>query len=200
MNGSRFSFSGAFSPSGVKNNTSARPELIALSSKDKFNLNGKAMGNIAVVPGDKIAIFDMRRKNKVDIQERFFITKGFTVEGEELKGLVTIGKGGNFSHSGIYGAIMSMDSDVVACSVQDLVRWDRGFINDKGRFVANQKIHMEVKSIGDHEVAPGIVQEVFALTNFEVIPFTPNNSSDEDVSDVDYEDEEDDTDDLEIEL
>lgn len=200
-NVSKSMFSGAFSlagkvaKTGKKVSESLRPELVALSTMNKFALNGKARKlmdiQAALDSGQdvRVVILDAVGQEGVDtVEERFFLGVGYTKNSQAVG--AKLNKAGEFSYSGIYGTIMAEDVDIEDIPMEDLVR--KGVVvktvteGGKNSYISTKKIHMEVAELIDEnddvidevpvdEDKDGdpISTKVYALKNFEVIAHNP---------------------------
>ena len=198
---SRFSgFASKVVPSGSKVQGSAFPTLTATSTKDKFNLNQKALALMGLTEGDNIAMLDVNRGEVTteDSNSRWYITAGWDKGKGQMEG-AKIGKGGSFSYSGIYSAIQMNKPDIAEATVRDLVGAGKGIIRQTesgaDSFIATQKVQFKVEKLAeedadgnlvtDFEVAKGVFQKVYALTEMEVIPHTPKEVGEGDDEDTD---------------
>ena len=196
---SRFSssFIGKTVASGSKVQGSAFPTLTAVSTKDKFVLNSKALALMGLAEGSNVVMIDLNRGEVVteNPNERWYLTAGWDKGKGQTEG-AKLGKGGAFSYSGIYSAIHMNQPDISEATVKDLVAAGKGILrttaSDKEAFIATQKISFKVEKLvqkgeGDvdvqeFEVAPGIYQKVYALTEYEVTAHDPRNPSEDDES------------------
>lgn len=194
---SRFSssFIGKTVASGSKVQGSAFPTLTATSTKDKFVLNNKALALMGLAEGNNVVMIDLNRGEVVtdNPNERWYITAGWDKGKGQTEG-AKLGRGGAFSYSGIYSAIQMNQPDISEASVKDMVAAGKGITRtsadgEKESFIATQKVSFKVEKLvqkgeGDEdiqefEVAPGIYQKVYALTEYEVIPHDPRSLSDD---------------------
>jgi len=210
METSRFSqgFAGAIVAPGTKVLASSRPECIAVSTKDKFVLNPSAMAVLGVTIGDRVAIIDMLKTGiEVTMNERFFLVPNYTNNTGAVIG-AKIGKGNAFSYSGVWSAIISGDSTILAAKPEDLVRMERAVITERNltdkdgnelldkegkplkgsTAVALFKAHFEVSPVLNAEGAnlhvvdkEGTMAPVFALTNVEYVDHEPRAVDEDDV-------------------
>ena len=194
---SRFSssFIGKTVASGSKVQGSAFPTLTATSTKDKFVLNTKALALMGLAEGNNVVMIDLNRGEVVteNSNERWYITAGWDKGKGQTEG-AKLGRGGSFSYSGIYSAIQMNQPDISEASVKDMVAAGKGITRatDGGKeaFIATQKVTFKVEKLvqkgeGDEdiqefEVAPGIYQKVYALTEYETTAHDPRNQSEDD--------------------
>ena len=186
-----FSLSGKVAQTGKKVSESLRPELVALSTMNKFALNGKArklMDIQADLDSDqkfRVVIVDAIGEDGVtDNDNRFFLGLGYTKNSQEVGALLN--KAGEFSYSGIYGTIIADDIDTEEIPMEDLVR--QGIVvkttTDGGKtsYISTKKVHMElVEIVGEDDKlidevpidqdkdGEPIFTKVWALKNFEII-------------------------------
>lgn len=193
---SRFSssFIGKTVASGSKVQGNAFPTLTATSTKDKFVLNTKALALMGLAEGNNVVMIDLNRGEVVteNSNERWYITAGWDKGKGQTEG-AKLGRGGAFSYSSIYSAIQMNKPDISEASVKDMVAAGKGItrVNKEGKeaFIATQKVTFKVEKLvqkgeGDEdiqefEVAPGIYQKVYALTEYEVTEHDPRSISDE---------------------
>lgn len=179
---SRFqSFVGKSVKSGAKSTGSMYPTLTATSTKDKFQLDRKAMALIGVDVESYVSLIDVNIGEVVteNCNERWFITKGWKGQDGQFKG-AKIGKGGNFSYAGVYAAVQINDPSVTEATDRDLVELGKGRIyetaGEKQAFVATNKVTFKVERLvikdeegnitqDEFEVATGVIQPVYALVS-----------------------------------
>jgi hypothetical protein len=195
-NVSRFSnsFKGKLVVSGSKMSGSAFPTLTATSTKDKFNLNQKALALMGLAPGSNVVMIDMNKGEVVetDCNKRWYLTAGYD-NGRGDKTGAKISNTGGFSYAGIYGAMVLNQPDISEASVKDLVDAGKGIFREtpkeKQAFIGLQKVNFKVEKLVDEagndifEVAEGVYQKVFALTERteeEHDPKAPAGADDED--------------------
>lgn len=205
-NVSRFSssiFLGKTVASGSKIQGSAFPTLIITSTKDKFVLNTKAQALLGVGEGDYVVLIDVNRGEVTteDPNARWYITKGWDKGKGQMEG-AKLGKGGGFSYSGVYSAIQMNEPNISEATVKDMCDAGKGITREtnsgKEAFIATQKVSFKVErlvvagenegdaEISEFEVATGVTQKVYALTEMDVTdhdPRTFSNDDDEDNND-----------------
>jgi hypothetical protein len=174
------------------------------STKDKFVLNGKGQALLGLSEGGYIVMLDYNKGGVLtdNHNERFYLTKGWDKGKGNFEG-AKLGKGGSFSYSGVYSAIQMDKPDITEASIRNMVEAGKGIIRksnegtpeEKEAFIATQKVSFKVEKLvqpgaqeGDadqteFEVATGIWQEVFALTEYEVIAHTPRTDGKNDDDD-----------------
>ena len=186
-------FVGKVVRSGSKVNGSSRPEVVLVSTFNKFTLNSAGMRTMGLVKGQKIVVLDITEE-ATDIQNRFFVTPGYdTGEVDDDNKAVfegaTLSPQGGFNYSVVWGNILSGDHESVQQSESDLVR--KGLVEKKegAKPVALKKIHMKLEVVADGEVLPigedaegnKIEQKVWMLTDFEEKDHTPRNGDEDDI-------------------
>lgn len=198
MQTSRFSsFVGKNVISGMKSSSSS-PIITASSTKDKFVLNPKAMAFMGVSPESYVVMID-RNKGEVVTQDsnaRWLITPGWERNKGYYEG-AKIGKGGTFSYAGIYSAIQLNDPAITEGSAKDLVEADKAIFRETGKgnqaCIAKQKVAFKLERLAEKdeesgevqetfEVAPGIFQAVYCMTDLEVIPHDPREADEDDAA------------------
>ncbi|MCK9429968.1 MAG: hypothetical protein M0R17_08180 [Candidatus Omnitrophica bacterium] len=202
MNLSRFSnsFVGKTVASGSKVQGSAYPTLTATSTKDKFVLNGKALALMGLSEGSNVVMIDMNRGEQVvdDSNARWYLTQGWDKGKGQTEG-AKIGRNGSFSYAGIYSAIMMNNPAISEASIKDMVAAGKGITRQTGTadapkeaFIATQKVTFKVErliqpnevegepDLTEFEVAKGIFQPVFALTEMDIVAHTPRAEGEED--------------------
>lgn len=190
---SRFStsFVGKTVQSGSKVSGSIHPTLVVTSTKDKFNLNQKGLAYLGATEGSYVVLIDVN-KGEVTTEEsndRFFITLGWKkaagIEGAK------IGKGGTFSYAGVYSAMQLNKPDISEATVKDMVAAGVGITRETpggaDAFIATQKVTFKIERlvvegedgelIKEFEVAPGVIQPVFCLTERSVDAHDPKEPS-----------------------
>lgn len=195
-NTSRFSsFVGKAVKSGTKVSGSTNPQLILQSTKDKFKLNEKAAALMGIDAGSYVVLLDVNR-GAVETEknsDRYFITKGYTSSTGGQAG-AKIGKKLDFSYSGIWAAILMNKPEVTECKTDDLLALGLGTISDKSEnFISNKKVIMDVRPfevegedgiVTEFEVAPGVTQKIYILTNLNFVDHDIKvNDEDDDSSD-----------------
>lgn len=199
-------FIGAAVKPGMKVFNSSRPELIAASTKDKFNLNDKASELLGVKPGDSLFFIDLATLNasrlpeeKVPFtrDERFFIAVNYIPVGESTVTGGQIGKNGVLSYSRVWSAMMIGDPEITSARPEDLIAMGLavGRGTKKG-CIATQKISFEVSQLIDEDGnAFHIIEEggdavkLYSLTNSRVMEHTPGGASDENEADDQMEEQ-----------
>lgn len=195
---SAFSFAKNVVIPGSKVSGFAVPTFSVDTTKDKFTLDSKAMSLLTLVEGSKVVIIDM---NKEDIDNRFYLTAGYNV-GDEVIG-AKVGANNSFSYSKVWSAMLVGKKDVTECKPIELVKMGLAELrqgekdekdadgNPTGRklpttaYIATKKMYFEVKQlIGENgetefEVADGVSQPVYQLTNMIDKSHTPKEVSDE---------------------
>lgn len=187
---SRFSgsFVGKTVASGSKVQGSAYPTLVVTSTKDKFVLNGKALALMQLAEGMNVVMIDVNRGEVTteDSNQRWYLTAGWDKGKGQIEG-AKIGKGGGFSYSGIYSAIQMNQPDISEASVKDMVSAGKGITREtesgKEAFIATQKVEFKVEKLvqkgpndedlTEFEVAPGVFQKVYALTEMAIVDHNP---------------------------
>ena len=192
---SRFSsnFVGKTVASGSKVGGSAYPQLIVTSTKDKFVLNGKALSLMKLAEGLNVVMIDVNRGEVTtqDSNARWFLTAGWDKGKGNFEG-AKIGKNGSFSYAGIYSAMQMNKPDIAEAKPTDMVAAGLGIFRDEAKkegFIATQKVNFKVERLAeedadgnlitDFEVAPGIKQPVYCLTELEVVAHTPRSAEEE---------------------
>ena len=199
---SRFSnsFVGKTVASGSKVQGSMFPTLTATSTKDKFVLNGKALGLMGLSDGSYVVMIDLNRGNVVteDSNARWYITKGWDKGKGVIEG-AKIGKNGSFSYAGIFSAIQMNKPEISEASVKDMVEAGKGITRATGTvddpkeaFIALNKVSFKVgrlvtpadvegePDLDQFEVSAGVFQPVYALTDMDVTAHTPRTDGKED--------------------
>lgn len=203
---SRFSssFIGKTVQSGSKVQGSAFPTLTATSTKDKFVLNTKALALMGLSEGSYVVLIDTNRGEVTteDSNARWYITAGWDKGKGQTEG-AKLGKGGGFSYSGVYSAIQMNVPDISEASVKDMVAAGKGIVRDtnsgKEAFIALQKVTFNVAKlvekaategeadVTEFEVAKGIFQKVYCLTDMDVTAHDPRSAEGEDDETADAE-------------
>lgn len=179
---SRFSsFVGKAVKSGTKVSGSTVPQLILQSTKDKFKINEKAAALMGVDAGSYLVLLDVNRGSvdTTDHNQRYFVTKGYKTSTGDQAG-AKLGKKLDFSYSGIWAAILIDEPETTEAKADDLKALGKGDFSEKSQnFISNKKVIMSVKPfevedadgnvITEHEIAPGIVQKVYVLTDLEFV-------------------------------
>jgi hypothetical protein len=208
-NVSRFtSFTGKTVASGSKVSGSAFPTLMITSTKDKFVLNNKALALMAIATGSYVVLIDMNRGEvtTTDPNARFFITKGWEKPNGAFEG-AKIGAGGSFSYAGVYSAMQMNKPDITEATIKDMVDADLGITREgkdsgKENFIATQKVSYKVErvtnvikdeegnevTVSEFEVAPGVVQQVYALVERTEIEHNPSEIDDDASADATTQD------------
>lgn len=198
---SRFSnsFIGKVVASGSKVQGSAYPTLTVASTKDKFVLNQKALALMGLDEGAYVVMIDSNRGSVTtgDPNARWYLTAGWDKGKGNFEG-AKIGKGGSFSYSGVYSAIQMNDPNIAEASIKDMAAAGKGILREaeadedgkkKLTFIATQKVTFNVKrlvegeegeEITEFDVATGIKQAVYCLTEMEVVAHTPRTEGDDD--------------------
>lgn len=193
-NTSRFSsFVGKAVKSGTKVSGSTNPQLILQSTKDKFKLNEKAAALMGIDAGSYVVLLDVNRGavETTSNADRYFITKGYTSSNAQAG--AKIGKKLDFSYSGIWAAMLMNKPEVTECKTDDLLALGLGTISDKSEnFISNKKVVMDVRPfevegedgvVNEFEVAPGVTQKIYILTNLNFVDHDIKvNDEDEDTS------------------
>lgn len=194
-----FSLAGKVSTPGKKVSESARPELVALSTKDKFTLNSKArklMGiDAALDSGQDVRVGIVDAYGQVTNQEdRYYLVLGYTKNNQEIG--AKLNKGGEFSYSGMWGNMLMNDIDIDEVSIRDLVKEGIVVENEtpsgKTSYISTKKLYMEVVPMSDEDGKPieemavdfdkdgnEIVTKIWALKDFEFVDHSPQ-TGDED--------------------
>lgn len=160
---------------------SSDPQLVLSPTKDKFNLNQKAMEFLSVAVEDKVIFMD-RNKGVTDPtqlvadNERFFIAKNIYNQ-DDKKG--KIGKTAGFSYVGIYSAILAGEPDKTTLTSTELI--GRGLMvshkTESGTsYIATKKVTMDLVPIGNlliSKAEDANPQPVFLLTNLVRTDYTP---------------------------
>lgn len=188
------SFIGKVVASGTKTSGSVNPTLTLASTKDKFVLNKKAMGILGVQEGDSVVLIDMNANEVVeqDCNQRWFIAKGWDKGNGNTEG-AKIGKGGSFSYSTTYSAMVINQPDVPGATVADMVAAGKGITREsekteKSSFIGLQKVQFNLQRLVDEsgadkfELAKDVFQEVFVLTNRTEIAHDPKRIDSDDDS------------------
>lgn len=179
-------FVGKTFASGSKPSTSMFPTLKLTATKDKFQLDKKAQALIGVAEGDYVAFLDINLGEvaTTELNNRWFITKGYKKSEDAPMQGAKIGKNGIFSYAGIYGAIQLGLPEVTEASAKDLVAQKKGEFyetpGEKEAFIAYNKIQYRLERLIEtdgegnvtdvFEVATGVKQPVYALVAREEIP------------------------------
>lgn len=189
-------FIGAAVKPGQKVFNSSRPELIAASTKDKFNVNDKAAELMGVKTNDSLYFIDLATLNANRLpdekiaytrDDRFFVAVNYIPVGETEVAGGSIGKNGVLSYSRVWSAMMIGDSAITSARPEDLIAMGlavpRG--GTKKGCIATQKIAFEVTPLIDEDGnAFHIIEEggeptkLYALTNSRVMAHTPGVDDD----------------------
>jgi hypothetical protein len=121
--------------------------------------------------------------------QRYFITKGYKTATSQQG--AKIGKKLDFSYSGIWSAILMNNPEVTEAKMDDLIAAGKGIISDKSQnFISNKKVNMDVKPFEvededgnvttEFEVASGVFQKIFVLTNLNFIDHDINVDEEQD--------------------
>lgn len=186
------SFLGKVVASGSKVSGSAFPTLTVTSTKDKFVLNSKALALMGLTEGSYVVMIDLNRGEAVenDHNKRYFLTQGWDKGKGQFEG-AKIGKGGGYSYAGIYSAILMDKPEISEATVKDLVDAGKGILRPsptdekKEAFIGLQKVLFKVERLSDDDgntdfqVAEGIYQKVYALTEMSVVAHDPKSLPDE---------------------
>lgn len=185
---SRFStsFVGKTVQSGSKVSGSIHPTLVVTSTKDKFNLNQKGLAYLGASEGSYVVLIDVNKGEVTTEQpnDRFFITLGWKkpagMEGAK------IGKGGTFSYAGVYSAMQLNRPEISEATVKDMVEAGIGITREtpsgNEAFIATQKVTFKIERlvveedgdvVNEFEVAPGVIQPVYCLTERSVEAHDP---------------------------
>jgi hypothetical protein len=164
-----FNFKNAVVKSGSKLVDESKAILSLASTYNSFGLNKKAMALLGVGVGEKVVLFDVKDE-ATDQNSRFFICKGFEVNGKEMGATIT--KGQSFSYSIVYGAMLAQDANEIALTPQQLI--DRGLLYEKdsastSQYVSTKTAECELVAVNDGqpvEVADGVEEVVYMITNF----------------------------------
>jgi len=215
---SRFgaSFVGALVKPGTKVQESLRPEIMAVSTKDKFVVNAKARQMLNLADDGRIAMLDAAQNNgqATNMNDRFYVIPNYVTKSGSVIG-AKLGKGASYSYAGIWSAIMVAKMDVFSAQPEDLVREGKAIIREKeaiakdgtvildklgkpvivSNCIATQKVHFEVVPVLNEEGVnlhvvdtEGTEAPVFALTNMEVYAHEPReNGSDDDETEAEAE-------------
>lgn len=187
----RFSstFLGQIAPAGRKVLGSARPELIATSTKDKFTFNEKGARLLSIVPGSKVVMIDRNlfiedAADKLPQNERFFVAK--VDDSFEAAGVptATVGETKSFSYSGIWSAILMNDPMTTEATVGDLVRIGMGILRGKAgkNFVGTKKAAMGLVRLMDGDNDMFVLQEgtnpvpVYRLVDLDIRKHEPKSA------------------------
>lgn len=207
-------FSKSIVRSGSKTTGSARPELSLDSTFNKFTVNSRARKLLNVVPGDYLLFIDIGSNASV-AGERYYVTAGFLNKKGEWEG-AKIGANSSFNYSVVYSTMLNHALDLNATDVSEIKPrelMDKGLMEERKHkngksFIATKKIFMEVMPYNDGEAITineelGIVQPIFALTNWIFEEHDPKSAKlndageevEEEVEEVEEEVEEEVTDD-----
>jgi len=180
-------FVGKVVPSGSKVSGSNRPEIVLVSTYNKFVINAAGKQIMGLSDGDHIALIDMTQE-ATSMEDRFFVTKGYDTGRIDEAGNAVIEGGkvssnGGFNYSKSWGVILSGDHTALQLSEADLVREQLVSKVGDEKPVALKKIHMKLEPVADGEAVPVaqdkdgeyIVQKVWQLTEFEEVAHTPRN-------------------------
>jgi len=183
--------------SGKKATLTSRAELSTAPTKDSFALNGNASDLLGVKAGDRVVLFDRGARNIVDgvdmgandINNRYFIAKGYTQDGVEkgaklatVSKVVGLGQKNSFSFSAIWPSVLhtAVCADDVKKEVSMEELLEAGIIRPttvgkggKQYFTANTRVRLELVELGESDVAADLKGNVisvklFALTNAKV--------------------------------
>jgi hypothetical protein len=193
---SRFSssFVGKAVTSGSKVQGRTFPALTVASTKDKFVLNSKALALMGLSEGSYVVMIDMNKGNVVteNPNERFYLTAGWDKGKGNFEG-AKIGKGGSFSYSGVYSAIIMGKPEISEANIKDMAAAGKGILrvsnagtpDEKETFIGTQKVEFKVEKLvqpnptagepdlTEFEVSSGVFQTVYALTEQEITAHTP---------------------------
>ena len=188
-------FSEGIVKSGAKVTSSSRPEIVLSSTYNKFIINDRARRILNVDLGDKLVFIDLM-DGAADMEDRFYITVGFSIGDEEFGAKIANGYG--FNYSKVYGAILNGELDVAELSKDDLIR--KGLLREmeSGNIVATKKIAMELVpymegkevTVAKDEDGNDIMQAVYALKSFSVKVHKPKGIGKEkdEIEEVPFED------------
>lgn len=194
-----FSFKTSVVKAGSKVSGFATPTFSVDTTKDKFTLDSKAMSLMGVIQGSKVVLMDT---NTADVNNRFYITTGFAV-GNEICG-AKIGTNNSFSYSKIWSAMLIGEQGITEAKPIDLVK--KGLVElregtkevevkdadgnvtgtktvNTAAYIALKKMYFEVEQVigengeTDFEVADGVFQPVFKLTNVTEKAHNPKESA-----------------------
>ena len=179
-----FDFSNGIVKSGSKVSGYANPTLVISPTKDQFTLDSKACSLIGVGVGDKVLLADMCFVNgevNTDLANRFFITKGYKVDGVEQGAI--LGKTRSFSYGKVWGAMLNHEAGVNEIRSTELVK--AGILIQQGKaYISLKKGTAEVVPCVDEDGAPvmyefveGQPQPMFSLTNFGFSAHDPKTQS-----------------------
>lgn len=198
-NATRFApmFIGAVVTPGQKVFASSRPELIANSTKDKFNINPKAAEMFGIKQGDTITFIDMAKianaqNATIGENERFYMAvNAKDAKTGELTG-ATIGKNKVFSYSGVWSAMHINKQDTLSARPEDMIRMELAISRgeDKAGCIATQKVAYEiVPHLNEDGENKHVIEEdgeevaLYLLTNRTVTAHDPKIAEEEDLKD-----------------
>lgn len=179
-----FNFEKAFVRPGTKVSDESRPTLSLTPTFNTFRLN--KLGRATVMTGSnggngRVILFDMAAQYP-DIAEdqRFYICEGYTNDKGEEVGAKVAEDTGNFSYSGVYGAILANKNNIINITPNALVDMDLVYPKDlesetSGQHTSKYAVSTVLVPYANGEVQEifsGVFRQMFVLTNAERTPHT----------------------------
>lgn len=174
--------------SGAKISGGADPIIKINSTYNSFTLSPKAMALLGVNEGEYVQLYDMAGLGATNINDRFYISKGF-MTGKTQQG-AKLGKNGGFTFNVAWGAAIVNDMEIKEITGDQLVARDLAILREielknggtqKG-YIALKKGTGTLVPYGDGElveVADGVEVQLFAITNIEFVDHTPKIGEEE---------------------
>lgn len=179
---------------GTKVSNEANPQITVLSTYNNFKLNKKARALLDVGEGERVLMLDMMGNGAQAQDERFYLCKAdFDVAGVAQG--AKLGKGGTYSYSVIYGAIMADDVEITEITPAGLIERELLVETPKGgSYISNQIGVADIERVGDEdekvEVFEGIEVELFSIGEVKFHDHTPSFRDDGDAEEeVEVDDE-----------
>lgn len=172
-------FKSAFVKSGTKVKNESEPILTLTPSHNGFRLNNLAMKTLGITQKDRVVMFSDFDPNELkDQTERYYIAKGFELDGVEQG--AKVGVQNAFTYSDIWGSMLANDNNLQSVDDQGLI--DRGLMiaNAKGTKIAVKSLTAELVPYQNGEpveVMEGVELPLYQLTNFKFKDHTPKSNT-----------------------
>lgn len=183
-----FNFQQALVKPGTKVVDESRPTITLTPSYNTFRLNKNARNQ--VLSGEaggngRVLLFDMASKHPdVAEDQRFYICEGFVGDDGVDVGAKLAKDTNTFSYSGVYGAMLANNNEVVNITPAGLIAMDLLYPREEGDGV--NQFSAKFSKVGilipynngePVEVYNGVYRKMYAITSFESTPHTKREMS-----------------------
>lgn len=155
----------------VNRGQSLKPEFQTGNNKGIILLNAAAIKLMEVSSKDRILVFDIMKDAKT-MQERFFITKGFTYKNKPYG--TKINSQGGFMDSAFYNLLLYNDIQAEFCTNEDLLKKGLFVLRDtakrKGVLTPVQRVS------GDVELYTETLSDGSLVSKFSIVEGMPGQS------------------------